>query len=247
MKLSRAFYSFLSLFVMFYLTGLFADEIKTEKPSSEKAVQILKDGNERFVQGQGTHPHSGMDRVFLANKESQAKYAYATILSCSDSRVPPEIIFDTGIMDIFVIRIAGNISNTDEAASIEYGLFNVKTPLLIILGHSQCGAVSAVVQAKKGHAQKFEKNIPSLVDFIKPSVKRVMDSNPNMDEQKLLDLCVEENVCQSFENLFIESPATRELVKSGKIKALGAIYDLSTGRVNWLSEGKVMQILDKVE
>ena len=225
---------------------LFGDGATATKPTPSEVLKVLQEGNARFVEGKVIHPNSGLDRRALANKESQAKYAFATIVSCSDSRVPPELIFDTGIMDLFVIRIAGNICNTDEAGSIEYGLFHVNTPLLVIMGHSQCGAVTAVIQETTGHGHKLESNIPPLVAPIIPPVKKVIAANPGLEGTKLIDLCIEKNVWQAFNDLFTKSPETRELVKSGKVKALGAIYDLETGKVNWLPEEKVIQILDKV-
>lgn len=244
---AKNLYTAFFLSVLLYSSAVYANEAATEKPSPEKVVQILKDGNARFVQGKSTHPDCGLDRIALANKESQGKYAYATILSCSDSRVPLELLFDTGIMDIFVVRVAGNVCNTDETGSIEYGLAHVNTPLLLILGHSQCGAVTAVTEAVKGHGHKMEKNIPTLVSSIIPAVKKSISENPKAEGAELLNLCVEENVYQSFENLFMKSAAVRELVKTGKVKAVGAVYDLSTGKVNWLPDEKISQILEKVE
>lgn len=217
------------------------------KPNAEEALSLLKAGNERFVAGKSQYPHTGKDRVELCGKENQKDHAFATVLSCSDSRVAPEYLFDAGVMDIFVARVAGNVCNTDEAGCIEYGLAHVNTPLLVVLGHSQCGAVTAVTQAMSGHGHALERNIPPLVGSIEPAVKRAKESNPGIEEKELVNAAIEENVWQSMENLFVMSPRTRELVKEGKVKVVGAIYDVGTGEVKWLPEEKSTAILRRAE
>jgi len=114
-----------------------SDSPKGEKPSPDKVIKLLQQGNERFVSGKSKFPNMDKDRLIQAGRENQADYAYATIIACSDSRVPVEAIFDAGIMDIFVIRVAGNVCDTDEVGSIEYGLAHVNTPLMVVLGHTQ--------------------------------------------------------------------------------------------------------------
>ena len=217
------------------------------KPQAAESLQMLKSGNERFYSGNATYPHVDAARIALSGQEDQAKYAYATIISCSDSRVPIELIFDAGIMDIFVIRVAGNVCDTDEVGSIEYGLAHVKTPVLVVLGHTRCGAVSAVTQAALGHGHRLERNIPPLVDNIAPAVKRAMEQHKDLHGEDLIPYAIEENVWQSIEDLFMESPATRDLVKKKTVTVVGAIYDLGTGKVEWLKTDKVDEILKRVE
>ncbi|MBW1744446.1 MAG: carbonic anhydrase, partial [Deltaproteobacteria bacterium] len=130
------------------------------KPSPDATIAMLKAGNVRFVEGKSTHTHADAARLHQAGTENQGNHAYATVITCSDSRVPVEIIFDAGIMDIFVIRVAGNVCDVDERGSIEYGLAHVNTPVLVVLGHTQCGAVTAVTQAILGHGHPLEANIP---------------------------------------------------------------------------------------
>ncbi|NTV14122.1 MAG: carbonic anhydrase [Desulfobulbaceae bacterium] len=219
----------------------------TLKPSPDAIIKMLKEGNGRFVANQTTNPHCDTARVLLAGKENQGNYAYATVITCSDSRVPVERLFDAGIMDIFVVRVAGNVVDTDEAGSIEYGLAHVNTPVLVVLGHTQCGAVTAVTDAVQGHGHKLERNIPPLVDNIEPAVKRAIAAHPTVTGKDIVPYGIEENVWQGIEDLFMKSPATRELVKSGKRKVVGAIYDVGTGQVEWLAEEKVAEILAKVE
>lgn len=220
---------------------------KAKKPTADEAITILKEGNARFVSGMAKYPHVGAARLAQAGKESQADHAYATVISCSDSRVPIEFIFDAGIMDIFVVRVAGNVMDIDEAGSIEYGLAHVKTPVLVVLGHTQCGAVTAVTQVVQGRGHELERNIPPLVENIEPAVRRAMAAHMDISGDAIIPYAIEENVWQSVEDLFMMSPASRTLVKEGKVKVIGAMYDVGTGKVTWLPEAKTQEILKKVE
>ena len=217
------------------------------KPGPGKVISMLMAGNKRFVEGKALYPHTDAARLKLAGVENQGDHAYATVITCSDSRVPVELLFDAGVMDIFVIRVAGNVCDTDEAGSIEYGLAHVNTPVLVVLGHTQCGAVTAVTHAVHGTGHVLERNIPPLVDNITPAVKRAMSQNPNVHGDDIIPYAIVENVWQSVEDLFMKSPSTRSLVKSGKVRVVGAIYDVSTGKVRWLPEHQVAKTLSRVE
>jgi carbonic anhydrase len=212
-----------------------------------EAQALLEEGNSRFAEGRSLHAHADGARRRQSVSEGQGGIAYATILGCSDSRVPVEVIFDAGIIDLFVVRVAGNVVNGDEAGSIEYGLAHVGTPLLVVLGHNDCGAVTAVLQAVKGQAHGVERNIPNLLRRIEPAVARAMAACPDADMETLLARAVEENIWQAIEDLFMVSPVTRDLVKSGRAKVVGAHYDLASGRVEWLPEARVAEILARVE
>lgn len=218
-----------------------------EKPTPNECLKQLKEGNKRFVAGESIHPHTDINRLKQAGTEDQGDHAFATVITCSDSRVPVELIFDAGIMDLFVIREAGNVCDCDESGSIEYGLCHVNTPVLVVLGHTQCGAVTAVTQAMTGHGHALELNIPSLVDNIQPAVKRAMAAHPQADEDQIIAAGIVENVYQSIDDLFMRSPACRELVLSGKAKVVGAIYNVATGTIEWLPEEKTTEILSRVE
>jgi carbonic anhydrase len=240
------------LFTLLFTGNALCSEVKhveqtNSKPNATQALQLLKDGNARFVAGKAENPHSDIARANLAGKSNQGDYAYATIISCSDSRVPVERIFDAGIMDLFIIRVAGNVVDGDEAGSIEYGLAHVNTPLLVVLGHTQCGAVTAVAAAVEGHGHALERNIPALVDNIQPAVIRAQKHHPELQGKELLPFGIEENVWQGIEDLFMRSPATRDLVKAGKVKVVGAIYDVANGSVNWLPDARVAEIHASVE
>jgi carbonic anhydrase len=215
------------------------------KPTPDSVLMMLKEGNERFVAGKSLDPHSDSMRIKLANVKSQTDYAYATVLSCSDSRVPVELIFDAGIMDLFVIRIAGNVCDIDEMGSIEYGLNHVKTPVLVIMGHTQCGAVTAVTKELKGEGHELERHIPPLIENIIPAAKKVIDENKNATIEEIIPKVIEENVWENMYVLFLKSPSVRNLAKTGKVKVVGAIYDLSCGKVNWLDEKRVKELIEK--
>jgi carbonic anhydrase len=221
--------------------------VTPKKPSPEKVIALLKEGNKRFVDGKLTHPHLDAARLAQAGSESQADHAYATVITCSDSRVPVELIFDAGIMDIFVIRVAGNVCDVDERGSIEYGLSHVRTPVLVVLGHTQCGAVTAVTHAIQGKGHSLERNIPPLVDNIEPAVERAISKYPQVRGDDVIGYAIEENVWQSIEDLFMQSPSTRNLVKKGTVMVVGAIYDVRTGKIEWLPVSEVDRILKKVE
>lgn len=220
---------------------------KVAKPSPDAAIAILKTGNKRFVSGKTIQPHTDATRLALAGKEDQGDHAYATVITCSDSRVPVEILFDAGVMDIFVIRVAGNVLDVDEIGSVEYGLAHVNTPVLVVLGHTQCGAVTAVTNIVQGHGHPLEKNIPSLIDNIIPAVEKAIAGNPKVHGADVIPFAIEENVWQGIEDLFLKSPVSRDLVNKGKVKVIGAVYDVSNGIISWLPEAKVTEILKKDE
>ena len=199
------------------------------------------------MDGKLTHPHLDAARLKQAGSENQGDHAYATVITCSDSRVPVEAIFDAGIMDIFVIRVAGNVCDVDERGSIEYGLAHVNTPVLVVLGHTQCGAVTAVTHAILGTGHPLERNIPPLVDNIEPAVRKAMADNPGIKGTAIIPKAIEENIWHGIEELFMESPSTRAFVSKGYAKVLGAIYDVGTGEISWLPETKTLDILKRVE
>lgn len=193
----------------------------------DKALQLLTEGNERFIKNKLTAPNTGSDRRKTTSTEGQ--HPFASIIGCSDSRVPVEILFDRGIGDIFVIRVAGNVCDTDEIGSIEYGTEHLGTPLLVVLGHTGCGAVTAVVTGAE-----LQGKIPPLVDNIRPAFEKVTKNNPGKKAEDLIPQTIEANVWQSIEDLLKGSPAVCELVSKGKLKIVGALYNISDGKVKWL-------------
>jgi carbonic anhydrase len=239
----------LSCFFAIHLMGDLAraGEPKAKKPSPDQVLRMLSEGNERFYTGKPTHPHTDAARCRQAGTDDQAEHAIATVIACSDSRVPVELIFDVGVMDIFTVRVAGNVCDTDEIGSIEYGLAHVHTPVFVMLGHTQCGAVTAVTHALQGHGKPLERNIPRLVDNIIPAVKKAMAAHADLRDDAVIPYAIRQNVWQGIEDLFMKSPATRELVNAGRVKVVGAIYDVASGRVTWLPTENVAVILKKAE
>jgi carbonic anhydrase len=195
--------------------------------SPDEALKMLKEGNERYLSGKPQYPQQGRERRALT--AGQGQHPFATVLSCSDSRVPVELIFDRGIGDLFVVRVAGNVAAVDELGSMEYATDHLGTPIVVVMGHSQCGAVTAVVQNAKLHG-----NVAALIKPIQPAVARAKADNPGAGEEDLINAAIKANVWQAIEDIFQKSPEIKGLVKAGKVKVMGALYELDTGRVQWL-------------
>jgi carbonic anhydrase len=195
--------------------------------SADEAMRTLKTGNARYVEGKPQHPHQ--DRARRAMTTAQGQHPLATVLTCSDSRVPAEILFDQGIGDLFVIRVAGNVAATDEIGSIEYAVDHLATPLVVVVGHSQCGAVTAIVDDTK-----LPPNIANLVAPIKPAVDKAREANHEAAKDVLLQAAITGNVWQAVEDMLRQSPIIREKVKDHQVKVVGALYDLDSGQVQWL-------------
>ena len=165
----------------------------------DQALQRLEQGNARFVAGESTHENTGADRMAETAKNGQ--HPFATVITCSDSRVPVARVFDQGIGDLFVIRVAGNVSDVDEVGSIEYGVDHLGTPVMVVLGHTNCGAVTAVVTNAELHG-----SIPPLVDNIKPAVEQARKNHPHLQGKALVPEAVKANVWQSIDDLFKTRP-----------------------------------------
>lgn len=185
--------------------------------SPDSALQKLMAGNQRFAQHHPQYPDQSQMRL---QEVAQAQHPFVTILSCADSRVPAEIIFDQGIGDIFNVRIAGNIATPEAIGSIEYAVVLLGTPVLMVLGHERCGAVTAAVQN-----EVLLGDIGSFVKAIKPAVKRVKDQSGDAVENAVVA-----NVQDQIERLK-RSPLLSERLQSGKLKIVGGRYDLDTGNV----------------
>lgn len=189
-------------------------------------LSLLKEGNVRFVEGKSFHPNQEISRrteLAAAGQEPSA-----TILACSDSRDPVELIFDRGVGDLFVVRVAGNVAGLSELATMEYGVTHLGTPLLIVMGHSKCGAVTAAVKGAELHG-----HLPSLISLIKPAAEKAKNSGP---EEEYVPRAIELNVWQQVENIFAKSALIREFAAAGKVQIIGAVYDIATGKVQWLGQ-----------
>lgn len=197
--------------------GNYDSEVLTGK----EALQRLLDGNRRYVGSRQTHPDQEPDRR-LALRAGQNPFA--VILGCADSRVPPEVIFDQGLGDLFVIRVAGNVLDDMILGSMEYAEIHLNTPLIMVLGHSQCGAVEATVEGGP-----MEGHISSLTSAIQPAVDRAKDQPGS-----LVNNAVKANAKMVAENLKTSGAHFTELVSAGRLLIVAAYYDLETGTVEIL-------------
>jgi carbonic anhydrase len=219
--------------------------------SPTEAISRLKEGNGRFIAGNVQHPHETTDeRAFIAKNSyenpdaislgmtseqaakrrtelTKSQHPFAIILSCSDSRVPPELVFDEGLGDLFIVRVAGNVLNDEGLGSIEYGVEILGARLIVVLGHQSCGAVDAAMKtvAAKGKAPG---HIQSLVTAIKP----VVDSAPKAD----LDAMIKANVKHVVDALRSSTPILKARVNSGEVQVIGGYYTLDTGVVSFLEQ-----------
>ena len=196
-----------------------------------EALQRLQDGNARFVNGASTR--RVIERDWLADL-SEGQHPFATILGCSDSRVPPEIVFDQGLGDLFIVRVAGNVVGTEILGSLGYALVHLHTPLFVVLGHERCGAVQAALQTKF-HGVKEQRKIGELIDVIVPALEGIDPAAPA--EQQWYN-AVEANVCWAVRQL-AATPAGRDALKEGRAQIIGAVYEMATGWVRFLDRTKV--------
>jgi carbonic anhydrase len=215
--------------IVFVLPGAAREPNVGASLTPQQVLDHLKEGNARYVEGKSVHPHSDSVRREITAADGQ--HPVVTILSCSDSRVPIELVLDQGIGDVFVIRVAGNVCNVDEAGSMEYGVDHLGSPLLIVLGHTKCGAVTAATMEAKLHG-----NIAPVVAGIQPAVARAHKEHPDLHGKDLVPAAIEANVWQAIDDLFEKSSIVRERVKEGKLKVVGALYDVESGKIRWLGE-----------
>jgi carbonic anhydrase len=188
----------------------------------QTVLEQMLAGNQRFVSQTASHPHSSIQR---RQTLAQSQSPIATILSCADSRVPAELLFDTGLGDLFNVRVAGNVATPAVLGSLEYGAVVLKTPLLMVLGHERCGAVTAAVQGKP-----LPGSIPQFVDAIKPAV--VAAGNLTVAER--IEATVVANIRLQRDLLLARSALIRDLVDQNQIQVVAARYDLDSGLVRVL-------------
>lgn len=188
----------------------------------DDALARLLKGNERYVSGQAT-PNRYSD---VSAALTKGQNPYAAILGCADSRVSPELAFDENQGDLFVTRIAGNFKTTQILASLEYSVAVLKTPLIFVLGHTSCGAISAAVQAVTQDAD-FPGHIQTLTTALAPAVKAAKAKNPT----DLVAQATIENVQINVANLASSTPILRRAVREGRLKVAGGVYQLATGKI----------------
>jgi carbonic anhydrase len=202
--------------------------------SAPEALARLTDGNRRFVSNQS-------DLAGLSHRERrtaliQGQEPFAIVLGCSDSRVPAELVFDQGFGDLFVIRVAGNIVAPSQIGSVEFAAERFGTRLVVVMGHSQCGAITATLEAISGSASTESRNLRSIVDRVRPSVESVMSRQPAADGSLLVREAVRANVRASVRDLQHGSELLESLVREKGLMIVGAEYSLETGAVEFLTD-----------
>ena len=191
--------------------------------TGEEALEKLMEGNANFSAGNASHPDQSAER---RDELVAGQHPFAVVVGCSDSRIPPEVIFDQGLGDILVIRTAGQVMDNVTIASIEYAVEHLGVPLVVVLGHDSCGAVTAVVKGGEivGH-------LDSLVDYITPAVDEARDMG---NESDLLNNSIDNNVFNIVDELKTSEPVLSDKVESGELMIVGARYHLDSGMVEIL-------------
>jgi carbonic anhydrase len=195
--------------------------------SADEALERLREGNRRFVDGvRRADPLIHARRASLVAEQ----WPFAIVLGCSDSRVPAELVFDQGLGDLFVIRVAGNIVAPSQVGSVEFAAARFGTPLVVVLGHTQCGAISATLEALRQPGSRSP-NLRSIVDRVRPSVEALLAAG--LEEPRLVREAVRANVRVSANHLRHGSAILEQLIQDGSLRVVGAEYSLESGEVDF--------------
>jgi carbonic anhydrase len=199
--------------------------------SAQAALERLKEGNRRFVASTRDHPSevNAARRVELVSEQQP----FAIVLGCSDARVPAELVFDQGLGDLFVIRVAGNIVAPSQIGSVEFAASRFGTRLVVVLGHSQCGAILATIEELQRPAENQSRNLRSIVDRVRPSVEGLLKSEIAKDMPALVRHAVRFNVSVAASHLRYGSEILEQLIRSEGLRIVGAEYSLETGEVEF--------------
>lgn len=198
--------------------------------SAQNALNQLREGNQRFVTTlKNREPLTSSKPLELAKEQKP----FAIILGCSDSRVPAEIVFDQGLGDLFVIRVAGNIVAPSQVGSVEFAASRFGTRLVVVLGHSQCGAILATLEELQQSSENKSRNLQSIVDRVKPSVESLLKTDLKNDLEGLVHQAVRANVKTSVDHLREGSKILESLIQNEGLVVVGAEYSLQTGEVDF--------------
>lgn len=202
-----------------------------KQPSWKSALDKLTKGNERFVSGLRS-TESLLGHLKLLELAQNGQKPFAIVLSCSDSRVPAELLFDCGFGDLFVIRVAGNVVQPSQVASIEYAAKVLGASLCLVMGHSKCGAVQAALDSETGKHPELGPNIDFLIELIRPSVQKCL-SERRASDSTILDGCIKENVHSTAKEVLSKSSILRGLAAENRFKVVEGVYDLESGKVEF--------------
>jgi carbonic anhydrase len=205
------------------------ERVDTDALTWKEARKRLEEGNQRFVQGRSAHPDQSLQRRKATGNGKQRPYV--SVISCADSRVPPELVFDQGLGDLFVVRSAGQVLDDAVLGTLQFGVAEFGTPLLIVLGHTKCGAVKATLEALEKKSPASGTDIDALVTAITPAVKEAEEMG--VKKTDVLDVAVDNNVERVVEEL-AQAKILGVTAKQRKLKILGAVYDIVTGEVTFL-------------
>ena len=202
--------------------------------TANEALQRLQQGNKRFVSGVRSIDSlvKQMQREDFVNRQAP----FAIILGCSDSRVPAELVFDQGLGDLFVIRVAGNIVAPSQVGSVEFAASQFGTPLVVVLGHSMCGAVMATLEEIKRPSDQTSSNVLSIVSRIRPSVELLLETDLHDDPEHLLKAAIRSNILASTNSLRHGSQMLEQLILEHRLAIVAAEYSLETGVVEFITE-----------
>jgi carbonic anhydrase len=200
------------------------------KLGAREALERLRDGNRRFVAGRGNV--GGLSSRSRRAALVSGQEPFAIVLGCSDSRVPAEIVFDQGLGDLFVIRVAGNVVAPSQIGSVEFAAERFGTRLVVVLGHSLCGAVLATLEELRRPRESQSRNLRSIVDRIRPSVESLLATDLRSDRDALVSAAVRANVRASANQLRHGSEVVEQLIKDDGLLVVGAEYSLETGVVD---------------
>jgi carbonic anhydrase len=202
--------------------------------SADAALVRLRDGNRRFVANESTASPLLTPSQRLALTNGQAPFAI--VLGCSDSRVPAELVFDQGFGDLFVIRVAGNIVAPSQVGSVEFAAARFSTRLVVVMGHSQCGAVTATVEEVLGRATNESRNLRSIVNRVRPAVQAVVSGRSDRSVDALVTDAVRANVRASVDHLRHGSALLEGLIQRDGLRVVGSEYSLESGVVTFFDE-----------
>jgi len=198
--------------------------------TGREALQRLREGNQRFQAGIRS---GGVSSPTRRNELASGQEPFAAILGCSDSRVPAEIVFDQGLGDLFVIRVAGNIVAPSQVGSVEFAAARFGTPLVVVLGHSQCGVILATLEEIRQATEPRSHNVRSIVDRVRPSVENLLTTDLRHDPEALVHAAVRANIQVSADHLRHGSDELEQRIRGGDLLVVGAEYSLETGVVDF--------------
>ncbi|NDP27092.1 MAG: carbonic anhydrase [Flavobacterium sp.] len=220
------------LLTLLFISVLFACN-QTEKKDESKLspVQKLEEGNKRFTAGKPVHPDETLARLRELKK---GQHPFAIVVSCSDSRVPAELVFDQGLGDIFSIRTAGNVMGDYELGSIEYAVEHLDCKLIVVMGHKDCGAIKAFINSK-GHYEQLD-HIKKIIEYIENQKE---EKNLASHHELNVDRAIDANIEHGVYSLKTAEPILKEFYESKKVEIVGAIYDIETSKVTFDKNAKI--------